>query len=561
VTGSSGLTVLDIKPRDKQIRPSTKCKYVEAGLLYSLVSSILRKGDPTREIALGLCRQIGQAQDSEFVYALDTKGSIKTLGENYDGVEGSDVLHSMLCNSMRRLKRKMQRKGSLLLPGRDVWAWEVMARKLSVNSTFDPRVSRSVANNQKALRVCIDEWQIKDWSDVLFFDTGFSGTIPKAIANAEKLPQINCLLLSSHDPSRQIFRTHTGSRAKALAFEYLAKYFVSGTHRDGAPYQELNLLDDFIKAALLTTWLWYHVSPTRLPSYRAKKIAGKAKDFFISQSQGTAGSSLLSAQPLANSDWSVSDWSVQGSTNTFGTNLTSANTTGNLTWQLTTNSGASTTDIHALQTLDSLWEAGTSGQLLIDKSDFGGGPMLTIGQQMMKEAGTEVIAAYSKKPNPAYTSQVNICGKDDVFVPIIDPSKIDPIALSATMQFETVPTGPKKMQSLVLDPNTFNLYDAVTGKSVENQLDAKALSVLKGDAQPTEEGFNLGQYPGPLVVSADALKNLSGAPHQGPIPEVALSIELDSDSSIAGGHQIAYKKTTFTNPDGTKKVYKMPITG
>ena len=64
----------DIKPRDKKIRPSSKCKYVEAGMLYSLCSSILRKDNPIREAALGLCRQIGRAKDSEFVYAIDTRG-------------------------------------------------------------------------------------------------------------------------------------------------------------------------------------------------------------------------------------------------------------------------------------------------------------------------------------------------------------------------------------------------------------------------------------------------------------------------------------------------------
>ena len=80
------------------------------------------------------------------------------------------------------------------------------------------------------------------------------------------------LLLSATVNERQIFRTHTGSRAKALAFEYLAKYQCSGKSRDGQPYQELASLEEFIKAALLTIWLWYHVSPQRLPSYRAQKI-------------------------------------------------------------------------------------------------------------------------------------------------------------------------------------------------------------------------------------------------------------------------------------------------
>ena len=156
-SGGKTLTADDIKPRERQVRPSQKCKYPEAGLLYALVSSVLKKGDPLREVAMGLCRQIGRASDAEFVYEIDSKGRVKKLGEHYDGVEGSDVLHSMLCNSMRRLKRKMRKNDSLLLPGRDVWCWEVMARKLTVDSVYDARVSRNVARSPCAIRTCIDE--------------------------------------------------------------------------------------------------------------------------------------------------------------------------------------------------------------------------------------------------------------------------------------------------------------------------------------------------------------------------------------------------------------------
>ena len=562
------LTAVDIVPRDKQIRPSTKCKFVEAGLLYSLVSSILRKGDPTREIALGLCRQIGRAKDAEFVYAIDTEGRVKSLGEKYDGVEGSDVLHSMLCNSMRRLKRQMRRKGSLLLPGRDVWCWEVMAQKLTVPSTFDARVSRSVAHNESALRTCIDDWKINDWSNVLFFDTGFSGSIPRAIARAEKLDQIDMLLLSSADPSKQIFRTHTGSRAKALAFEYLAKYFVSGTHRDGQPYQELNPLDDFIKAALLTIWLWYHISPTKLPSYRseiphptkAQQEAIKAHysttklntDFF-----GTAqfGNPLTVGTDVFTPVLSASDGSTSNFTITSG-------------WATTT-TGAWPS---AATTLDHLWGAGASGQVILDtqlapyKSIMG--PSKTIfedfSDQMKKEVDKEIIGKMLAE-----------AGGDASKIPV---DKVPPELLYK--QTPLIPPGksfspaPKKLS--FLDPNTFQVADGKTKVSIEAIQDLKSLGIDPAQGlgvhpsaiealfkdPPTEDGYDLGQYPGPPVIDPHGLKTLAGMKTNEPgLPEVELSIEMDSDPAIAGGHSVAFKKATFTNPDGTKKVYKAPITG
>jgi len=541
---SGGLTAADIKPRDKQIRPSTKCKFVEAGMLYSLVSSVLRKGNPTREIALGLCRQIGRAKDAEFVYAIDTRGGVKKLGAKYDGVEGSDVLHSMLCNSMRRLKRKMRRKGSLLLPGRDVWCWEVLARKLSVASTFDSRVSRSVAYNNKALRSCIDDWKIKTWDDVLFFDTGFSGTIPKAIARAEKLEGINMLLLSSGDHSKQIFRTHTGSREKALAFEYLAKYFVSGTHRDGVPYQELATLDEFINASLLTIWLWYHVSPTRLPSYRDKKILGYDPKMLAKYTTINVNPSNLSSVSLIGSDLV----NVQPMTLTTGSSAaTTSNWTADWTIDATT---AATSDT----TIDALWGTGATQQLLIDGMQPPSPALkapLTIGQEMQQEMDKAIIKGLLKDAGG-------------------NPDKIPPGKIPVSLLFEPIPLLPqtdtiqpvlpasKKLKPYVLNPATFELCDAKTGLSVEAQMDAKALAVYKGKEDPTEEGFSIGQYPGPPVVSGQKLKLLAGADPYGPIPDIDLSFEI---GPLKDGVSKVFKKTTLTTSEGKKTIYKTPITG
>jgi hypothetical protein len=523
-TDRRNLTVHDIVPRERQIRPSTKCKYVEAGMLYSLVASVLKKGDPTREIALGLCRQIGRAKDAEFVYAIDARGGVKNLGNNYDGVEGSDVLHSMLCNSMRRLKRKMRRKGSLLLPGRDVWCWEVMAQKLSVASTFDARVSRGVAYNEKALRVCIDDWKVKTWDDVLFFDTGFAGSIPKAIARAEGLDEINMLLLSSHDTSKQIFRTHTGSRAKALAFEYLAKYFVSGTSRENKPYQELNPLDDFIKAALLTIWLWYHVSPTRLPSYRDKKLK-RADPKLMSKYSTTKINPAYSGTGFLTGTTATTPFQITTDSN-------AATITSNWDTSITTN-GIWANDTGTGTIINQLWNAGPSGQIVIDNSSPPPQMEEHLANQMQLEMDKGVIGKLLKDAGG-------------------NPDKIPTDKIPPNMLYEPV--------GAILNPDTFTPHDPKTGVNLEIMEDVKALHALGGDQEALkdlestfgikplealastapEDGFNLGQYPGPPVVNGQMLKTLAGsAPGDAP-PQINLSIEQENGVFV--------KKTVFTTP-------------
>jgi len=534
------LTALDIKPRDKAIRPSTKCKFVEAGMLYSTIASVLRKNDPIREVALGLCRQVGRAKDAEFVYEIDGRGGIKGLGEGYDGVEGSDVLHSMLCNSMRRLKRQMRRKGSLLLPGRDVWCWEVLAQKLTVQSTFDSRVSRSVARNPKAIKTCIETWQIKDWSDVLFFDTGFSGTIPRAIAHAEGLEEINMLLLSSYDSSKQIFRTHTGSRRKALAFEYLAKYFLSGTHRDGEPYQELSTLDEFIKSSLLTIWLWHHVSPTRLPAFRDKKLPRSGKGKL------TAGIATAGQWTTSTGQWTTSTpladpiWTVNMNAATTSLNLPMTGLTGDWGHESAT-------------TLNHLWGAGTSGQVIVDG----------ITHQPPKTS----LQSFQDEWKQAMDQQIigELMTKVGGDIDKISTDLVPPHLL-----FEQVPvSNPKKtpgaMKLKYIDPAMLQLASGKSKPSFEVAQNLKTLgidaTVAIAPLKPTEEGYDVGQYPGPPVVSAEKLKKLAGMdPNASALPVIDLKIMTLSPKP---GEQFGefVKQAIVMKPDGTKTIFQSPITG
>ena len=350
----------DIRPVDRIIRPSTKCAHVEAGMLYAACSSILRKSNPAREVALGLCRQVGKPGDAEFVYELDLGGRgvdnrVRELGNGYQDVEGADVLHSFIVNSIKELKRRTKKKATVVYPGRDVWCWEVLSRRLGMPSLFDARISRSIATNEKAIKKAIEPWQISDWNRTVLFDSGYAGTVPRAIGKAAGLDKAWVLMLSAVNEGEQIFKTHTKARKKALACEYLAKYQKRATVRDDAPYQELAGLEEFIKAALLTIWLWYHISPSRLPAWQEQPAKKPPSRFKIAR----AGSLSVGTGGLT---WGTSGTSVFTPITTNSTNnWATASTATTSPWVIDQTSVTT-----SASTLDQMWGAGTSSGVYLD---------------------------------------------------------------------------------------------------------------------------------------------------------------------------------------------------
>lgn len=297
----------DIKPWSGTVRPNSKCRFKEAGMIHAVASSVLPKGNTTREIALGLCRKVGEPGDAEFVYELDTQSRVRDLGKHYPGVNGADVLHSFLGATTRAIKAHLRHpKSRVIYPGRDVWAFEVMSQRMGVPSVYDPRISREIDEHEKAFKDVVDAWDIPSWGHALAFDSGYAGTVPRAIGRVAGVHEINIVMLSAVDVSFQIFPGHTGSRAKALALEYLAKYRKRCLVKDGIPTQPLAQLEEFIKAALLTVWIWHHVSPRRLPSWdnnphvrKAKQIRRINKDYFgrINIVGGTGANTTMTIDP------------------------------------------------------------------------------------------------------------------------------------------------------------------------------------------------------------------------------------------------------------------------
>lgn len=342
----------DLKPSDREVRPASVCEYPEAGMLYAVCASILRKSDPTREVALDLCRHIGKPGDAKFVYELDNQKRVKELGEGYEGVEGADVLHSFVLNSIKSLKRKTHKQATVVFPGRDVWCWEVLSRKLGQPSVFDSRVSRDVAGHGPALKKAMADWKVPDWNRTVLFDSGYEGTVPRAIGQAAGLQKINVLMLSAVRSHEQIFPSHTKARRKALACEYLAKYQKRSVVRDDAPYQELADLQEFIKAALLTIWLWHHVSPARLPSWKDRPVLKVSGGDYLSIKGGSIPTITIPTGSWHSSGISIASGGVTNLAFTPTQFYPVYNTTSAIT-----GAGAGTM-------LDNLWGQGSSAAVL-----------------------------------------------------------------------------------------------------------------------------------------------------------------------------------------------------
>jgi hypothetical protein len=182
------------------------------------------------------------------------------------------ILHSFAKNAFRVIQ-KIAKDRLLILPGRDVWVFEILARKARHPSLYDPRISRTVAYRKALLRDAILSWEIIDFERAFVFDTGFAGTIADALRRV--IGRIPDLMLSTRrtrlDPETdrleplQVFPSHKGARAKALDIEYLPKYFQSGTIVGDKIVQMLAPLGEFLRAAAMTIW-WFHAkSPRFIP--------------------------------------------------------------------------------------------------------------------------------------------------------------------------------------------------------------------------------------------------------------------------------------------------------
>ncbi len=132
---------------------------------------------------------------------------------------------------------------TILLPGRDVFLFEILARRENYPTIFRPDISR-----QTVQHVLLDS------KDILCLDTGFIGTIPHNL-------RINRFkLISFHERGsveKQVFPNLGWARTLALKIESTPKYWESAriyypSMTEGKIEQSFNRLDEFEMAARLT---------------------------------------------------------------------------------------------------------------------------------------------------------------------------------------------------------------------------------------------------------------------------------------------------------------------
>jgi hypothetical protein len=169
---------------------------------------------------------------------------------------------TVIKNAWRSIKKKADHK-QILLPGRDVFIFEILARREGYPTIFVPECSRQTVN-------ALYEKLGSSISDCYLFDTGFAGTIPKAL----RTKRFN--MLSHHDMSGsvQVFPRLSFSRGLALKVEKTPKYWSSGRiDPENAVVQDQSDIFEFARAARLTIEVYRNSSPKFIEKH--KPISGR----------------------------------------------------------------------------------------------------------------------------------------------------------------------------------------------------------------------------------------------------------------------------------------------
>lgn len=176
---------------------------------------------------------------------------------------------SVIKNAWRSIKDSYKKSGCevLVLPGRDVYIFEILARRENTPTLFIPECSRMTVQ------------YIKVPKNSFVVDTGFIGTIPRTL----KVQDFKLLSYRDNigevDKTTQIFPYMSGSRHLALKIETTPKYWKSGRILDGKVYQGLSDYDEFEKAAALTISIYKDSSPSF--SVRSSFLRKKESDLWL----------------------------------------------------------------------------------------------------------------------------------------------------------------------------------------------------------------------------------------------------------------------------------------
>lgn len=175
---------------------------------------------------------------------------------------------TIIKNVWRSIKQNAKRNGrkQILLPGRDVFIFEILARRENYPTIFMPECSRQTVN------YIYEHLPRPVTKNCYLFDTGFAGSIPNKLNIPYK--QFGLMSHDMRDSPIQIFPRLTFSRGLALKIERTPKYWESGrlafnAGRDKEEvYQPLSNKYEFEDAARLTIEIYTSSAPKFIPHHR-----------------------------------------------------------------------------------------------------------------------------------------------------------------------------------------------------------------------------------------------------------------------------------------------------
>lgn len=155
---------------------------------------------------------------------------------------------TVIKNCWRSVKRAAAGR-KILLAGRDVFIFEVLARRENYPTIFIPQCSRQT----------VRDIHFPEEMNLFLFDTGFVGSIPIALGiDSFKLMSFAWM---DRKTEKQVFPRLTRSRGLALKIESTPKYWTSARMYEGAVFQEFSEYTEFLRAAYLTLEIYKDSSP------------------------------------------------------------------------------------------------------------------------------------------------------------------------------------------------------------------------------------------------------------------------------------------------------------
>lgn len=119
-------------------------------------------------------------------------GKIPDISTVYEELWPPKVLKTLKAVWEQAKRRSQGRR--ILLPGRDVWEFEVLARMEGTTTVFRPDISGEVGRNAAT---CVFE----DYTNFYALDTGYSGSVPRGLKMTHyDLIALNPSSYLSHDP-------------------------------------------------------------------------------------------------------------------------------------------------------------------------------------------------------------------------------------------------------------------------------------------------------------------------------------------------------------------------